>query len=79
MRTTLTLEDGLYESARKLAFEQRRPLGDVVSELAQRGLDSLKTPKRKRTLGFWQGRGWIAEDFNDPPDEVTASIESDDL
>jgi hypothetical protein len=77
MRTTLTLEDALYESARKLAFEQRRPLGDIVSELAQRGLDALETPKRQRTLGFWQGRGWIAEDFNDTPQEVAASIESD--
>lgn len=77
MRTTLTLDDEVYEAARKIAFEQRRALGDVVSELAARGLEAGDSPPPKLTFGFWAGQGWIADDFNDTPPEWLESIEAD--
>lgn len=40
MRTTLTLDDDVFESARALARTSGRKLGKVVSELARRGLKS---------------------------------------
>lgn len=77
MRTTLVLEDGVYEAARKIAFDQRRPLGDVVSELAARGLRSQEVAKPvRRHLGFWEGQGHIADDFNDTPQEVLDSMDA---
>lgn len=42
MRTTLNLDDELVAAARELAASERRSLGSVISELAQRGL----TPAR---------------------------------
>lgn len=38
MRTTLDLEDDVLALARKLAQEQGRTIGQVVSDLARRGL-----------------------------------------
>lgn len=38
MRTTLSIDDDVLETARALAAAQSRPLGAVVSELARRGL-----------------------------------------
>jgi hypothetical protein len=38
MRTTLTLSDDVYEAAKTLANGSGRALGEVVSELARRGL-----------------------------------------
>jgi hypothetical protein len=38
MRTTLNLDDDIAEAARALARAERRSLGQVVSELARRGL-----------------------------------------
>jgi hypothetical protein len=38
MRTTLNLDDDVVTAARALARTERRSLGQVVSELARRGL-----------------------------------------
>ena len=38
MRTTLTLEDDVLAAARALAESEGRTVGEVVSELARRGL-----------------------------------------
>lgn len=47
MRTTLELDDDLVTVARELAAAERRSLGSVISELAQRGL----TPARVEADG----------------------------
>ncbi len=39
MRTTLNLDPDVMRAARHLAREQGRSLGEVVSELARRGLE----------------------------------------
>ena len=72
MRTTLTLDDDVYETARKMAFEQRRPLGAVVSDLARTGAAAAP---RKVNFGFARGRGWIADDFDETPQEWLDAIE----
>ena len=38
MRTTLKLDDDILEAAKSLADAERRTLGEVISELARRGL-----------------------------------------
>ena len=38
MRTTLTLDDDILQAARSLAAMEKRSIGDVISELARRGL-----------------------------------------
>lgn len=38
MRTTLSIDDDILQAAKTLADQQRRSLGEVVSELARRGL-----------------------------------------
>lgn len=38
MRTTITLEDDLYEAARALAESSGRTLSAVISELVRRGM-----------------------------------------
>jgi hypothetical protein len=43
MRTTLNLDEDVMEVARALASAERRPLGQVVSELARRGLAPRET------------------------------------
>ena len=38
MRTTVSIDDDVLTAARTLADRQHRSLGDVISELARRGL-----------------------------------------
>lgn len=48
MRTTLHLDDDIYETARALAEAERTTVGRVVSRLARKG---LKPSGRSRTDG----------------------------
>ena len=43
MRTTLNLDDDVMAAARMLAESEHRPLGQVVSDLARRGLAPRET------------------------------------
>lgn len=38
MRTTLAIDDDVLSAARKLADQQHRPLGEIISDLARRSL-----------------------------------------
>lgn len=38
MRTTLAIDDDVLSAAKKLADQQRRTLGEVISELARQAL-----------------------------------------
>jgi hypothetical protein len=44
MRTTLALDADVLEAARALAAQQRRPVGNVVSDLARRALQQPAAP-----------------------------------
>jgi hypothetical protein len=76
MRTTLEIDDDLHELARRIAFEQRRSLGDVVSELIRQGLAAeARRPVERRPLGVFAGLIHIADDFNDTPNDVLAALD----
>lgn len=48
MRTTLSIDDDVLLAAKGLAARERRTLGEVVSELARRGLaPAARTPKMR--------------------------------
>lgn len=38
MRTTLTIDDDVLEAAKAIAEQRKRPVGEIVSELARRAL-----------------------------------------
>ncbi len=50
MRTTVSLDDDVFEAAQALAASSGKRLGDVLSQLARRGLRSERTAARKNGL-----------------------------
>mgnify|MGYP006273302559 FL=1 len=44
MRTTVAIDDDVLAAARALADRQQRSLGDVISDLARRGLAREAAP-----------------------------------
>ena len=74
MRTTLVLDDDVYDAVRRRAFDERRSLGAVVSELVHRALDA--EPRQQRPIGIYDGQGWMADDFNETPGEVLEALEA---
>lgn len=48
MRTTLSIGDDVLAAARDIASAQNRPLGDVVTDLARRGLRRTAPPLATR-------------------------------
>lgn len=47
MRTTLEIDDDLVQTARQLSTQRHMTIGQVVSELMRKGIES-KTPSRLR-------------------------------
>ena len=77
MRTTLTLDDEVYAKARKRAFDEHRSLGDVISELAKRSLESEPTKLYPAiNIGFMKGQIWIADDFDETPQDILDAIDA---
>ena len=75
MRTTLELDDRLYEVVRQRASEERRSIGEIVSELALRGLESEREAAPMRTLGRYAGLIQVATDFDENPADVFAELD----
>lgn len=48
MRTTVQIDDDVYEAARSLARAENKALGHVLSQLARRGLAPRDRPRRRR-------------------------------
>ena len=48
MRTTLAIDDDVLEAAKGLAVRDRRTIGEIVSELARKGLTPTGKPRRYR-------------------------------
>jgi hypothetical protein len=44
MRTTLAIDDDMFYAAKDLARQQKKPLGQVVSELLRRGFAAPQRP-----------------------------------
>lgn len=76
MRTTVSIDDDVYERARRAAFESRRSLGAVMSELLRAGLAAGEPPSPPRALGGLRGAVWVADDFDETPPEVLASVDA---
>ena len=51
MRTTITIDDDLFEAAKSLAAQKNVPLGKAVSELMRRGAQYRGHAKRRKS-GF---------------------------
>lgn len=52
MRTTLNLSPDLLNAAKRLAAAHSMALGDVISELALKGLEAQNQPVLTRKSGF---------------------------
>lgn len=74
MRTTVSIDDEVYERARRIAFESRRTLGDVINEMLSAGLELASQSQARRQLGQLRGTITISEDFDDTPPEVLDSL-----
>ena len=74
MRTTVTIDDKVYEEARRIAFDSRRTLGDVINELLTEGLKLVAKPLERRQLGQLRGTINISDDFDETPPEVLDSL-----
>jgi hypothetical protein len=77
MRTTLNVDDDVYEAARALAESERQPIGRILSRLARRGLAPARVPGRRRRRGF----PVVALPDDSPPvtpDTVRRALEEED-
>jgi hypothetical protein len=50
MRTTITLDNDVFQAAQALAVSSGQKLGRVISELARRGLRAKATPATRHGL-----------------------------
>ena len=74
MRTTLQVDDDVFQAAKTLARSQRRSIGKVLSELARRGLQ----PAGKQTVH--QGFPVFSVDANASPvcdDDIKAALDDE--
>ena len=76
MRTTVSIDDQVYEEARRIAFDSRRTLGEVINELLVEGLKLVAPAPERRRLGQLRGTITIADDFDDTPREVLDSLDA---
>ncbi len=76
MRTTLRIDDDVLEAARSLARFENRSLGEVLSELARRGLQ----PRARRTPKTDFPTFQVPADAPPiTPEMVQAALEEDEL
>jgi hypothetical protein len=63
MRTTLDIDDDILEAAKELARAERKTTGQVISELARKGLTQAAGPPgfaEEATPPFIMKDGWLA-------------------
>ena len=65
--------DELLEEIKKLPFEQQKEVEDFVDFLTQKYVSPVENEsigeKRKKNLGWAKGKIWMADDFNETPDD----------
>lgn len=76
MRTTVTIDDEVYEEVRQIAFESHRTLDEVIEMLLVKGLKVVAPPPARRRLGELRGTITIADDFDEAPREVLDSLDA---
>lgn len=50
MRTTLAIDDDVLAAAKAMAEQQRRSVGDVISDLARRSLNHTQAAKERNGI-----------------------------
>lgn len=50
MRTTLTIDDDVLTAARAIAEHKKRPLGEIISELARKSLARPRPAARRNGI-----------------------------
>lgn len=70
MRTTLAIDDDVLLVARDLARQQRRSIGEVVSDLARRSLRSEDSDGSSQTMR----NGFVLLPVNNPAAVITMEM-----
>jgi hypothetical protein len=66
MRTTITIDDPLFEKIRALSHKEHKPLTRVIGELLARGMRGGKSPKAPGGKIRWRSRNMGAHiDYRD--------------
>ena len=68
------MDEQIHEKARRIAFESRRTLSEVINELLAAGLEHTARPAARRQLGQLRGTIVIAEHFDETPSEILDSL-----
>lgn len=75
MRTTVSLDDDVFEAAQALAASSGKRLGDVLSQLARRGLRTEGTTTTRNGLPVFK----VAPDAPVIPSNRAKKLLADDL
>ena len=75
MRTTISLDDQIHEAIRAKAFQERRSFSAVANALLGSALGIASDTPTARRLGRYQGRIWIADDFDKTPDAFLEALD----
>jgi len=54
MRTTVSIDDDLFNAAKSLATQQRKPLGRVISDLIRKGLQPVSRIQKGRAFPVFE-------------------------
>ena len=79
MRTTLTVDDDVLDTAKMIADTRGISIGQAVSELARKGMNAKLEMKRDPVSGFW---GFETSDDDGPKvtsEDVQRALEAEDL
>lgn len=71
--TSLALDPELLDRARAVARSRGTSVAALVTDFLK-GLAASAGASRPRTLGVWEGRMRIAEDFDTLPDDIAAAF-----
>lgn len=77
MRTTVSIDDEIYERASRIALESDCTFDEVVNELLAAGLEQRLATATGRELGRLQGSIRVAADFDATPDDLIEAFEAD--
>ena len=75
MRTTITLDDDVFEAARNLALSSGKTLGEVISQLSRRSLKAQVETRQRNGLPVFK----VGADAPVIPSNRASELLADDL
>lgn len=75
MRTTITLDDDVFEAARNLALSSGKTLGEVISQLSRRSLKAQVETRQRNGLPVFK----VSADAPVIPSNRASELLADDL